>query len=47
MVLDTLYLCMCQNDEPEARENIQLENMVPPRTSDNGQAEIAKMTEEN
>lgn len=42
MVLDTLYLCKCQNEE--TRGNVQMENLNQAPTTDNGQTELAPMT---
>ncbi|GLV34162.1 Choline transporter-like 1 [Carabus blaptoides fortunei] len=42
MVLDTLYLCKCQNEE--TRGNVQMENLNQAPVTDNGQTELAPMT---
>lgn len=46
MVLDTMYLCMCQ--DKETKEDVQMEQLALPPVemqppTDNGQTEIAPM----
>lgn len=43
MVLDTMYLCMCQ--DKETKQDVQMENLAPENPpNSNGTTEIEPMT---